>query len=113
MTGGMTRPEEGPTEFVIKVASGSRPAAVAGAIARVVHEQGWAAVRAIGAGAVNQAVKSIVLARRYLQQDGIDVGCVPSFVDVTIGGQEKTAVQFVIEPRVVPGSDAGDGSLSA
>jgi len=84
---------------VIKVAARSRSTAVAGAIAGVIREHGRAEVQAIGAGAVNQAVKAAAIARGYLELDGIDVVCIPSFVEVDIDGQERTAVRLSIEPR--------------
>ena len=81
----------------IKVAAKSRTTAVAGAIAGANRER--AEVQAIGAGAVNQAVKAICIARTYLAQDGIDIICVPEFTDVKINDQERTAIRFVIEKR--------------
>ena len=84
---------------VIKVSARSRSTAVAGAIAGVVRESNRAEVQAIGAGAVNQAVKAAAIARGYLALDGIDVICVPSFTEVEIEGQERTAIRMVIEPR--------------
>lgn len=84
---------------IIKVAVTSRSTAVAGAIAGVMREKGHVDVQAIGAGAVNQAVKAIIIARGYLELDGIDIVCVPSFTDVTIDDQERTAVRFTIEKR--------------
>lgn len=83
----------------IRVAAQSRSTAVAGAIAGVVREQGRAQVQAIGAGAVNQAVKACAIARGFLALDGMDVICVPTFADVEIGGQERTAIRISIEPR--------------
>lgn len=82
----------------IKVSATSRTSAVAGAIAGVVREQHRAVVQAIGAGAVNQAVKALVLATRYLESDGIHVTCVPEFADVTIEDKVRTAIKLVIEP---------------
>jgi len=82
---------------IIKVAATSRSTAVAGAIAGVIREQGRVDVQAIGAGAVNQAVKAIIIARGYLELDGIDIVCVPSFAEVVIDGQERTAVRLGIE----------------
>ena len=73
--------------------------AVAGAIAGVVREHKRAEVQAIGAGAVNQAVKALVLATGYLKNDGINVVCVPEFVDVEIEDKVRTAVKLVVEPR--------------
>jgi stage V sporulation protein S len=83
----------------IKVAAKSRTTAVAGAIAGVIRERGRAEVQAIGAGAVNQAVKAICIARTYLVQDGINIVCIPEFADVKINDQERTAIRFVIEKR--------------
>ena len=84
---------------MIKVSANSRTSAVAGAIAGMVRELKRAEVQAIGAGAVNQAVKALVLARGYLKDDGIDVVCVPEFVDVEIEDKIRTAVKMVVEPR--------------
>lgn len=84
---------------VIKVSGNSRTTAVAGAIAGVVREHRRAEVQAIGAGAVNQAIKAVAIARSYLSEDGIDAICVPSFADVQIGDQERTALRLVVEPR--------------
>jgi len=84
---------------IIKVSAKSRSTAVAGAIAGVVREHGRAEVQAIGAGAVNQAIKATAIARGYLTLDGIEVVCVPSFTEVEIDGQERTALRFVVEPR--------------
>lgn len=84
---------------VIKVSAKSRSTAVAGAIAGVMRERRYAEVQAIGAGAVNQAVKALAIARGYLDQDGIDIVFVPFFTEVNIDGQERTAVRFAVEPR--------------
>jgi stage V sporulation protein S len=84
---------------IIKVSARSRSTSVAGAIAGVVREFGRAEVQAIGAGAVNQAIKAVAIARGYLALDGIDIVCMPVFSEVTINGQERTAVRFVVEPR--------------
>ncbi len=81
---------------VIKVSTRSRSTAVAGAIAGVIREYGYAEVQAIGASAVNQAVKAAAIARAYLQEDGIDIVCVPVFTDVDIQGLERTAVRLVV-----------------
>ncbi len=84
---------------IIRVASDSRSTAVAGAIAGVMREQDNVDVQAIGAGAVNQAVKAVAIARGYLELDGIDIICVPTFVEVSIEGQERTAVRLHVERR--------------
>lgn len=84
---------------VLKVSSRSRPSAVAGAIAGVVRESGRAEVQAIGAGAVNQAVKAVAIARDYLRETEIDAVCLPSLIDLTIDDADRTAVRLVVEPR--------------
>jgi stage V sporulation protein S len=84
---------------VIKVSAKSRSTAVAGAIAAVMRERRYAEVQAIGAGAVNQAVKALAIARTYLEQDNIDLMCTPFFKEVDIEGNERTAVRFTVEPR--------------
>jgi len=84
---------------VIKVKATSRTAAVAGAIAGVIREHKRADVQAIGAGAVNQAVKALVLARGYLAEDGINIIAFPEFVDVDIDGKVRTAIKLTVEPR--------------
>ncbi len=84
---------------ILKVSAQSKPSAVAGAIAGVIREKGHAEVQAIGAGAVNQAVKAIAIARGYLAPSGLDVVCVPSFTDVIINAEERTAIKLVVEPR--------------
>jgi stage V sporulation protein S len=84
---------------VLKVSAHSRSTAVAGAIAGVIRENGRAEVQAIGAGAVNQAIKAIAIARGYLQLEGIDIVAIPAFTDVLIGDQERTALKILVEPR--------------
>jgi stage V sporulation protein S len=91
------------TMEMIKVSANSRTSAVAGAIAGVVREHHRAEVQAIGAGAVNQAMKALILATGYLKNDGINVSCVPEFADVTIEDKVRTAIKLVIEPS--PDSD--------
>ena len=87
---------------MIKVSATSRTAAVAGAIAGFVREHHRAEVQAIGAGAVNQAVKALALATCYLRLDGIHVRCVPEFADVTIEDMVRTAIKLVVEPGSSP-----------
>ncbi len=84
---------------IIKVSAKSRSTAVAGAIAGVIREHHYAEVQAIGAGAVNQAVKALAIARGYLARDNIDIVFTPFFTEVDIDGQERTAVRFAVEPR--------------
>ncbi|MCD6401156.1 MAG: stage V sporulation protein S [Anaerolineales bacterium] len=84
---------------IIKVAATSRTSSVAGAIAGVIREHKHAEVQAIGASAVNQSVKALALAKGYLVDDGIDIVCIPEFVDVEIDDKIRTAIRFIIEPR--------------
>ena len=84
---------------IIKVKANSRTAAVAGAIAGVMREHKHVDVQAIGAGAVNQTVKALVLAKGYLAEDGIEITCAPEFVDVDIEGKVRTAIKFVVDPK--------------
>ena len=84
---------------LIRVATRSRSASVAGAIAGTVRLHGRAEVQAIGVSAVNQSVKAAAIARKYLALDGMDVVCIPTFVEVSIDGQGRTAVRLVVEPR--------------
>ena len=84
---------------LIKVSATSRTAAVAGAIAGIVREHHRAEVQAIGAGAVNQAMKALILATGYLRLDGIHVRCVPEFAEVTIEDKVRTAIKLVVEPE--------------
>lgn len=84
---------------IIKVSARSRSTAVAGAIAGVMRQYHMAEVQAIGAGAVNQAVKALAIARGYLERDEIDIVSTPYFTEVDIDGQERTAVRFQVEPR--------------
>jgi stage V sporulation protein S len=84
---------------IIKVSGTSRTSAVAGAIAGVVRENKRAEVQAIGASAINQAVKAMALARGYLTNDGFDIIFIPEFVDVKIEDKVRTAIKFTVEPR--------------
>ena len=87
------------TTNMIKVSADSRTSAVAGAIAGVLRDHRHAEVQALGAGAVNQAVKALVLATGYLKLDGINVTCTPEFADVTIDDKVRTAIKLIIDPQ--------------
>lgn len=84
---------------IIRVRAVSRTAAVAGAIAGIFRDMKHAEVQAIGAGAVNQAVKAMVLAKNFLAQDGIEVVFTPEFVNVEIDGKVRTAIKFIIDVK--------------
>lgn len=81
---------------VIRVSAKSRSTAVAGAIAGIMREEGYAEMKAIGASAVNQSIKALAITRRYLKEDNIDIAAVPSFTEVEIGGTERTAVHMAV-----------------
>ena len=84
---------------VLKVSAQSNPKSVAGALAAVVRQQGSAEMQAVGAGAVNQAMKAIAIARGYLAPGGINLVTIPSFAEIEIDGQERTAIHFSVQPR--------------
>jgi stage V sporulation protein S len=84
---------------IIKVSATSRTSAVAGAIAGIFRERQFVNVQAIGASAVNQAVKALALARDYLAEDGYDIVSIPEFVDVEIDGNIRTAIRLNVVPR--------------
>jgi stage V sporulation protein S len=81
---------------LVKVAAHSRSTSVAGAIAGIIRERGRVDVQAIGAGAVNQAIKAIAIARGYLEPDGIEIVCIPSFFEVEIDGIGRTALRLTV-----------------
>ncbi|MBX6377389.1 MAG: stage V sporulation protein S [Clostridia bacterium] len=84
---------------VLKVSAQSNPKSVAGALAAVLRERGVAEVQAVGAGAVNQAVKAIAIARGFVAPNGIDLVAIPAFAEIEIDGEERTAIKFIVEPR--------------
>lgn len=84
---------------VLKVSSRSVPNSVAGAIANVVREKDVVEVQAVGAGAANQAIKAVAIARGYLAPVGIDLICIPAFASILIDGEERTAMKLICEKR--------------
>ena len=85
---------------VLKVSAKSNPNSVAGALAGVLREKGGGAeIQAIGAGALNQAIKAIAIARGFVAPGGVDLICIPAFTDILIDGEERTAIKLIIEPR--------------
>jgi stage V sporulation protein S len=84
---------------VLKVSSDSKPKAVAGALAAVLRDHGSAELQAIGAGAVNQAVKAIAITRGFVAPNGIDLIAIPAFTKVDIEGSERTAIRFLVQAR--------------
>ena len=94
----MTGDGSAPCE-VLKVAAASKPVSVAGAIAGVIRSQQYVEVHAIGAGAVNQAIKAIAISRGYVAPAGLDLVCIPSFIDLSLDGQERTGIRLLVEVR--------------
>ncbi len=84
---------------VLKVSAQSKPKAVAGAVAAVLREKGMVELQAIGAGAVNQAVKAIAISRGFVAPNGIDLITIPAFTKVEIDGEERTAIKFLVQAR--------------
>jgi stage V sporulation protein S len=84
---------------ILKVSAKSNPNSVAGALAGVLRERGAAEIQAIGAGALNQAVKAVAIARGFVAPSGVDLICIPAFTDIQIDGEERTAIKLIVEPR--------------
>jgi stage V sporulation protein S len=84
---------------VLKVSAKSNPNSVAGALAGVIREKGSVEVQAIGAGAINQAVKAVAIARGFVAPSGVDLICIPAFTDINIEGEERTGIKFIVQPR--------------
>jgi stage V sporulation protein S len=95
----MIEPPRTPATGVLKVSAHSNPNSVAGALAGVLRERATAELQAIGAGATNQAVKAIAIARSYLHPAGVDIVCIPEFTDVEIDGNIRTAIRLLVERR--------------
>ncbi len=84
---------------VLRVSAQSNPKSVAGALTAVLREKGTAEIQAVGAGAVNQAVKAIAITRGFVAPNGIDLIVIPAFSEITIDGEVRTAIKFIVEPR--------------
>ena len=83
----------------LKVSSKSNPNSVAGALAAIIKEKNIVEVQAVGAGAINQGVKAIAIARGFLAPSGKDIICIPAFTDIVINGEERTAIKFIVQPK--------------
>ncbi|MDO5602309.1 MAG: stage V sporulation protein S [Oscillospiraceae bacterium] len=84
---------------ILKVSSKSSPNSVAGAIAGVIRSSSKVEVQAVGAGAANQALKAVAIARGYLAPIGVDLVCIPAFANVNIDGEDRTAIKLIVETR--------------
>ena len=85
---------------ILKISAKSSPNSVAGAIAGLVKENGKAEMQAIGAGAINQAVKAVAIAKGFVAPSGMDLVCSPAFTEVTIDNEDKTGIKITIEPKL-------------
>lgn len=83
----------------LRVSAKSKPNSVAGAVAGVIRERGSVELQTIGAGALNQAIKAVAIARGFLAPSGIELVCIPSFSDIAIDGNERTAIRLLVQPR--------------
>ena len=84
---------------VLKVSSKSNPNSVAGALAGVLRQTGAVEVQVVGAGALNQAIKAVAIARGFVAPSNIDLVCIPTFADIEIDGQSRTAIRLAVEDR--------------
>lgn len=84
---------------ILKVSGKSNPNSVAGALVGVIREKNHVEMQAIGAGAINQAVKAIAIARGFAAPSGLDLICIPAFTEIEINGEQRTAIRLIIEPR--------------
>ena len=84
---------------VLKVSTKSNPNSVAGALAAIIKEKNLVEIQAVGAGAINQAIKAIAIARGFLAPSGKDIVCIPAFTDIIIDGEERTAIKLIVQPR--------------
>ena len=84
---------------VLKVSTKSNPNSLAGALAAIIKEKNIVEIQAVGAGAINQAVKAIAIARGFVAPSGRDIVCVPAFTDIEIDGEERTAIKLIVQPR--------------
>ena len=84
---------------LLKISSKSNPNSVAGALAGVIREKGTAEIQAIGAGALNQAIKSVAVARGFVAPSGMDLVCIPAFTEVELDGEERTAIKLIVQPK--------------
>ena len=100
---------------ILKVSSRSNPNSVAGAMAGVVRQTGAVEVQVVGAGALNQAVKAIAIARGYLTPSNVDLVCIPTFADIEIDGESRTAIRLSVEDRThrLPSDSDGDAKGQA
>lgn len=83
----------------LKVSSKSNPNKVAGALTNVFRDKGIVEIQAIGAGALNQAIKAIAIARGFVAPSGKNLVCIPAFTDISIDEEERTAIKLIVESK--------------
>ena len=83
----------------LKVSSKSNPSSVAGALANVFKDKNAVEIQAVGAGAINQAIKAIAIARGFVAPSGKNLVCTPAFSDISIDGEERTAIKLIVESK--------------
>ena len=98
----MTVTSQSSQNEILKVSTDSNPNSVAGAMAGVIRQHGVVEVQVVGAGALNQAIKAVAIARGYVGEDGVDLVCVPHFADIEIDGERRTAIRLEVEDRRAP-----------
>lgn len=84
---------------ILKVGSKSNPNSVAGALSNLLKEKRNIEIQAIGAGALNQAIKAVAIARGFVAPTGLNLVCIPAFTDIVIDGEERTAIKLIIEAK--------------
>lgn len=97
---------------ILKVSSKSNPNSVAGALAGVVRGSGAVEIQVVGAGALNQAVKAVAIARSFVAGSGIDLTCRPTFADIEIDGEGRTAIRLLVE-ECTPATGALSGAAAS
>ena len=97
----------------LKVSTKSNPNSVAGAMAGAVRQAGVVEVQVVGAGVLNQAIKAVAIARGYVAPAGIDLVCVPTFADIVIDGERRSAIRLSIEDRAHTSSSPPSDGLGA
>lgn len=87
------------TTEVLRVSAKSNPNSVAGALAGILRDKPSAEIQAIGAGAINQSIKAIAIARGFMAPSGVDLVCIPAFTEIQIDGEVRTAIKMCVEKR--------------
>ena len=107
----MTLTQQSSQHEILRVSTGSNPTAVAGAVAGAIRHHGMAHVQVVGAGALNQAVKAVAIARGFVAPSGLDLFCVPTFADIEIDGEGRTAIRLLVESRGRPEETPADAVI--